>query len=259
MTRRRALRAHPCRGAGGMTLLEVLFASALLGVIFVNVFAIVWSTIVTRQEIEAKAIPWSVGPAVMQRIVEDLQWVQVESIDDAKDCFRGTGDRSEETRLDFLTALPSRDKVKVGDDEVRAQVNEVGYRLRDSEGESGQYALFRREDFGVDDEPAEGGRYYKLCDRVKEFRIDYFAEDPGDPSGDDAEGLREWDYTKEGKLPWGVRITLVIAPNLESEISDDDEDRPPEDYVFAAVVPFRTRYDRSESKPAGPGNPGGGR
>ena len=242
-----------------MTLLEVLVASALLGVFFVGVFSIVWSTIRTRQEIEVKAIPWSVGPAVMGRIVEDLQWVQVESIDDAQDCFKGEGERTEDTRLDFLTALPSRDVVKIEDAEIRAQVNEVGYRLRDSENERGQFALFRREDFGVDDKPTEGGRYYKLCDRVTEFRIDYFPEDPGDPAGDDAEGLREWDYKKEGKLPWGVRVTLVLAANPEAEFTDAEDEGTPPDHVFTVVIPFRTRYDRAEAQAAGSGNPGGGR
>ena len=238
------------RAAAGMTLLEVLIASALLAVCFIVVFAVVWTTIITREVIEEKALPYSTGPVVMQRIVEDLQLFQVEDFDATKDAFKGSASRPEDTRLDFVAAVPSRDRVLVKDEWVRAAVTETGYRLRRSESDSDLYALYRREDLGVDSEPSEGGKYFKLCDRVRTFTIDWYAEDPGEPGGDDAEGVPDWDAKKEGKLPWGCRITLVLAGS--ESLDDDGELRGPRDYPFQTFVPFRTRFD----KPDGAGKPG---
>ena len=90
-----------------MTLLEVLVASAMLAVFFVTVFTIVFGVIRTKSEIENKAIPWSTGPAVMQRIVEDLLYAQTETIEADKDAFKGSGERPDDIQLDFVTAVPS--------------------------------------------------------------------------------------------------------------------------------------------------------
>lgn len=238
-----------------MTLLEVLVASALLAVFFVGVFSIVFGVIRTRREIEDKAIPWATGPAVMQRVVEDLLYTQTETIDGDKDAFKGSGERPEDIQLDFVTAVPSRDQVEIGDVKVRAELNEVGYRLRRSESDRDLYALYRREDFSVDSDPSEGGRYFKLCDRVREFKIDYYEQDPGDPAGDGADGVPTWDARKEGKMPWGCRVTLVLAADPEIE-AQDDSGVPPQDHVFQTYVPFRTRYDKTDAAKPGGQQPG---
>ena len=242
----------PLRGpvrSRGMTLLEVLIASALLATLFVGVFGIVWGTIRTRQAIEDRAVPFSTGPVVMQRIVQDLESFQAEAFEATKDVFKGAASRPEDVRLDFVTAVPSRDRVQVKDEWVRAAVNETGYRIRRSESDSDLYSLYRREDLGVDSEPSEGGKYYKLCDRVRKFAIDWYAEDPGEPGGDDAEGVTDWDARKETKLPWGCRVTLVLAGNPEMT-EDGDTDRA-RDYVFQTYVPFRTRFDKPDGAKPG--------
>lgn len=232
-----------------MTLLEVLIASALLAVFFVGVFAIVWSTIRTRQAIEDKAVPFATGPVVMQRVVEDLEMFQTEAFDTTKDVFKASASRPEDVRFDFVTAVPSRDRVEVKDEWVRAGVNETGYRLRRSESDSDLYALYRREDLGVDSEPTEGGKYYKLCDRVRTFAIDWYEEDPGEPGSEDAEGVPDWDARKEGKLPWGCRVTLVLAGN--PELTDDGDTGRARDYVFQTYVPFRTRFEKPDGAQPG--------
>lgn len=237
------------RAAAGMTLLEVLAASALLSFFFVGVFGVVWSTVRTRDSIERAALPFATGPAVMDTVVRDLQNVQVEAFDPAKALFEGSSDRDEDVKLDFVTAVSSRERVEVKDGTARALVNEVGYRLRRSEVDRDLFALFRREDLSVDDSPTEGGKYYKLCDRVKRFAVEYFDEDPGEPGSEKAEGKLEWDHKQDGKLPWGCRVTLVL---VGTEDERADEDAPPPEYAFQAYVAFRTRFD----KPDGGGKPG---
>lgn len=248
----RPLRRAASRAAAGLTLLEVMVASALLAVFFSVVFAIVFSTLHTRDEIERKAIPWSIGPVVLQRISDDLRFAEFESIAEDEDAFKAEAPRDDEVRLDFVTSVPSRDKVQVKDEWVRAAVNEVGFRLRRSEADSSLFALYRREDLGVDADPSEGGRYYKLCDRVRSFKVDWFDEDPDDPNGDDAAGVPDWDGQKEKKMPWGCRVTLVLA-GWTVEDDRGAEVETGQDHVFQTFVVFRTRHDKPESAAKPPG------
>lgn len=242
----------------GMTLLEVLAAAALLGLFFIGVYGLVFATIDKRQMIEDKALPWAVGPAVIRQIEDDLRAFVQAPFDPVKDVFIASAPRESETRLDLVVAAASREKVKVKDELVRAGANETGYRLRRSEEDRSLYSLYRREDFGVDSEPNEGGRYFKLCDRVKAFTIAWFPEDPGEPGSDAAEGLPDWDQRKEQKMPWGCRVTLVLAGIQTAEEAADD--RPAQDHVFVTYIPFRTRFDKSDGGAPPPGqNPGSNR
>lgn len=236
------------RNETGLTLLELLVASALLAVFFAQVYGLVEGTLNTRQAIEEKATPYAVGPVVMERIAEDLRGALLDPYKDL-DVFHaepesGVGPETS-TKLDFVTVVPSRSRVKVQREFVKARINEVGYRLRRSETAQGLAALYRREDLGVDEEPLAGGKYYKLCDRVKVFRVDWFAEDPGDPTTDEGKGEEEWDAKKEKKLPFACRITLTLV----GETDVDDRGRPLEDapeYTFSTFVVFTGRHDKPD-------------
>jgi type II secretory pathway component PulJ len=237
------------RRAAGLTLLEVLVATALLTVFFAEVYSLVSSYVKTRNMIEERATPYAVGPVVLDRIVEDLRAAIVEPYKDG-DAFHAeveTINGEAATKLDFVAAVPSRARVKVGREMVKAALNEVGYRMRRSETASGLGALYRREDLGVDEEPLQGGAYYKLADRVKEFRIDWFAEDAGDPETDDAKGEEEWDAKKEKKLPFACRITLKLL----GDTAVDEQGRPLEDapeYVFITYHVFASRADKADQQ-----------
>ena len=236
------------RASSGLTLLELLVASALLAVFFASVYGLVEGTLEVRKAIEEKATPYAVGPVVMDRIVEDLRGALVEPYKDL-DVFHAENETvasETSTKLDFVTVVPSRSRVKVQREFVKARVNEVGFRLRRSETAQGLGALYRREDLGVDEEPLAGGKYYKLCDRVKTFRIDWFAEDPGDPTTDEGKGEEEWDAKKEKKLPYACRITLTLV----GETDVDERGRPLEDapeYTFSTFAVFAARHDKAEA------------
>lgn len=237
------------RRARGLTLLELLVATAVLAVFFAGVYGLVAAFVDTRNRIEEKATPYAVGPVVMKRVTDDLRAALLEPYKDL-DAMRAEAENAQGepcTKMDFVTVVPSRARVKVGREWQRAHVNEVGYRLRRSETAAGLSALYRREDLGVDDDPLGGGRYHKLCDRVKTFRVDFFAEDPGDPSADEAKGEEEWDAKKEKKLPYACRVTLTL---LGEEVVDSDdrvlEDAP--EYTFVSYVTFASRFDRPEQQ-----------
>jgi prepilin-type N-terminal cleavage/methylation domain-containing protein len=239
------------RRDAGLTLIEILVATAILAVFFAAVYSIVSGTIAIRDQVDEMATPYAVGPAVMDRIAEDLRSTLVEPYKDL-DAFKAETENVNGescTKLDFVTCVPSRARVKTENDKwVKARVNEIGYRVRRSETSDRLLALYRREDLAVDDTPLEGGVYYKLADRVKTFKIDWFVDGDGDPaSGDDAKGEEEWDAKKEKKLPWGCRVSLVLV----GETPLDEEGRPVDEipeYAFSTYVVFPTRHDKKPTQ-----------
>jgi prepilin-type N-terminal cleavage/methylation domain-containing protein len=236
------------RRDAGLTLLEILFASTLLAVLFAYVYALVAGTLEIRNTIEQLATPYAVGPAVMDRISEDLRCSVLDGTIgfDSFKAERVTEFGEDATKLDFVADVPSRARVKVEGAYVKARVNELGYRVRRSETAQGLLALYRREDLGVDEEPLEGGVYYKLADRVKSFRLDFFADGDGDPeSADDGKGEEEWDGKTKKKLPWAARVTLVLVgrPVVDDEGHAVEE---VEEYPFTTFVVFPTWHDKKD-------------
>ena len=256
------MRRPAFRSSSGLTVLEVVVASFVLLWFLTTIFTVIFVTGAMRDRIERASAPYGIGPPVLELVCDDLRFALLEPYDD-KDAFHAEGDTmggADTTKLDFVTVVASRSKVEVDDEWVRSAICEVGYRLRRSETADGLFALYRREDFGVDDKPLEGGKYYKLCDRVTEFRIDFFAEDPGSPDSDEAEGELDWDAKTEKKLPWGCRVVLGIMPPVEV----DDRGDPVEDVEpleFVRYMTFVQRFDAETDAPAAPGTnaPGSGR
>jgi prepilin-type N-terminal cleavage/methylation domain-containing protein len=245
------------RRQSGLTLLEVLVASALLAVFFASVYGLVSGTLEIRNAIEESATPFAVGPVVMERVVEDLRGVLIEPYKDVDALHSENESVGGETctKVDFVTTVPSRRRVKVQDEWVKARLNECGYRCTRSKIRSDAVALYRREDLGVDETPLEGGDFYKLADLVKTFRIDWYAEDPGDPqNSEDQKGEDAWDAKKEKKLPWGCKVTLVLYGTVET----DDAGRPltdAQEYTFVEYVLFPTLHDDKPGQAGGPKPP----
>jgi hypothetical protein len=119
--------------------------------------------------------------------------------------------------LDFVTTTDSLSIRAENDRFVRADANEVGYRLRPSPDNDQFLELYRREGYAVDDTPFEGGTFLLLHDRVKGFEIQCFAED-----GPDVEPVDEWGVEEKDEnigLPARIEIslTLELAPRLVNE------------------------------------------
>ncbi|MEY2746922.1 MAG: Type secretion system protein, partial [Planctomycetota bacterium] len=103
---------------------------------------------------------------------------------------------------------------------LRSGATEVGYRLRPNDESGDQFLeIWRRESFGVDEEPFEGGLFQFLHDRVKSFDVQAWEED-----GPDAEPLEEWGGDDAGDdqragLPARIEIslTLELQPRLVNE------------------------------------------
>ena len=57
----------------GLTVLEVLIASALLLMFLSSVFGLIWSLADRRAAMEFQTAPYSIGPPVLELVCEDLR------------------------------------------------------------------------------------------------------------------------------------------------------------------------------------------
>ena len=219
MNDRMTARVHSDRRAG-FTLIEILVTVAIMGLMLAGITEILGSVRTTRDLVHNIQETQLAGPAILDLVERDLRGIfttglptefhlqvknQVVLGEDAD-------------RIDFFTTTDSLIWTGENDRFVRADFNEVGYCLRPSPLNDDFLEIYRREGFGIDDEPMQGGRYTFLHDRVVSFDIQVYAED-----GPDAEPVEDWGLdpsdTETQGLPASIHITLQIelAPRLTAE------------------------------------------
>ena len=157
------------------------------------------------------------GPAILDLIERDLRALDV--YDRAADSLLRVNDRVavglDADSLDFVCTTESLVAIEVDKRFVRADRNEVGYRLRPHPSDDDFLELYRREAFGVDEDPFEGGNFIFLHDRVKHFDVQVYEED-----GPDAEPIEGWTVEDEKTglpLRLEVSLTLELAPRIMRE------------------------------------------
>lgn len=213
------------RGQAGFTLAEVLLTLLIMAGIMLTITQILTDARTKRDEIHNRQERRLAGPAILSLLESDLRALFTFGLD-PHDHLR-VADRVlsgyDADSIDFITGTDSLIPYREGsrDDFVRADVNEVGYRLRPHPTSDDFLELYRREDFGVDDDVFEGGQYSLLHDRVKGFSIEVYDED-----GPDAEPLESWGTSQDDSYGVPVRVhvqlTIELAPRLirEQLVSD---------------------------------------
>lgn len=205
-------------GRAGFTLVEVLLVLMIMAGLLVAIAQVLTAARTSRDTIHNVRETQLAGPAILDLVERDLRSAFVLQMDPER-TFRVI-DRViaglDADRLDFVTSRNSL-VLTAGDSRfLRADVNEVGYCLRINPQDNDFLELYRREDFGVDDEPLEGGRYTFLHDRVVGFDIRLFEED-----GPDTEELDSWGTQADELSGLPVRIeidlSLELAPRLMRE------------------------------------------
>ena len=217
----RTLRSLPERTVrtlrAGFSLVEVLVVLLIVGGLMLAITQLLEATRISRDTIHNVQETQLAGPAIMELIARDLRGMITYGRE--PDGLLQVRDRvvygADADSLDFSTTTNSLVFVQVDRRLVRSDMNEVGYRLRPNPNDDDFLEIYRREDFGIDDEPFDGGTYTFLHDRVKQFDVQVFAED-----GVDADPLDEWYYEDEGQpLPRRLEIsmTLELAPRINRE------------------------------------------
>lgn len=237
----------------GFTLMELMIAIMISGLVFLGVFTVVRAGINTQMFVREMSDAGRQGPAILNQIAADLENAYFYNIVE-NNFFDGRmvdiGDGNRADQLHFITCRPSLlDDEDISLDEPhKAMLTEVSWILKDSG--NGFYELHRREQPMIDDRQYSGGYFRMISDRVVSFRVQYtgwkFTEDEGagglgnmannlgggtdntpEPAETD-EGLEEealewdddWSSEENGCLPVAVKIELVVSPDIDEDVMD---------------------------------------
>ena len=218
----------------GFTMIEIVIAIAITAIIMAAMMTILMATVDAKIAVETEARARRLGPSIMAIIARDLRntWATgpIEEVEIDGEWMVGEhngGDDDAQDEIWFVTSIDSYLKYN----NISSDLTEVGYYVKanDTEGEDdpleGLYSLYRREDFSVDKRPDEGGLGLLMHDRVVSFRIWYYdlprdaitEEGKIDPLAleevverGSSEELDSWDSGEEERLPYAVRVELIL-------------------------------------------------
>jgi len=263
----------PSRSRAGFTLIEVVLALTIMAWIMVQITMILRTARTSRDAIHNIQEQQLAGPAILQRIESDLRALTVFDRD-SRTTLRVQNRvlmGQEADSIDFVCTtdglLPHRERS--GEPPRYADMNEVGYHLRPNPESDDFLELYRREDFGVDDKPFDGGDFAFLHDRVKSFEVRVYDEDGVDAKPKESWGSEGDEFTG---LParLEIELTLELAPRLVREMLVETKNTVKYKRVFRfpaslaqaqeiAVVPVVPRIRKPTlNTPQGGGGPMGG-
>ena len=217
----------------GFTLLELMITLLITSIVLVSLGAILKTTVEVKIAVISEIRVRKLGPTILAMISRDLQnaWATgpVEDVEIDGSFLVGKHNGDDDTasdKIDFVTSINSFMRYE----NISSDLTEVGYYVKendvpDDDPRAGLSTLYRREDFSVDKRPDEGGIGVKLYDRIVSFRIWYYDIPRGaldeegriDPSEledlvtrGSSEEKDDWDTDDEERLPYAVRVEIVI-------------------------------------------------
>lgn len=225
----------------GFTLIEVMLVAMIMGMMMVSISKLMQAARRTRDTIHNFQETQLAGPAVLEMMTRDLQGL-ISTGRPRTDWLRIT-DRTvngqDADRIDFVTTTDSLVvQTDDNDDPLRADLNEVGYVLRPNPENEEFLEVYRREDFGVDDEPMQGGEYTFLSDQVKGLNIEVFHED-----GPDADPEDEWTAESLAPLP-GLPPSTVVAGTSNAGNEGEGIGGLPAWIRISLTIELKPRIDR---------------
>ena len=187
----------------GFTLVELLLAVMLLGIMMSIVYGVLITTLKGQKQIEVITQSSEIGPSLLAQIRQDLEGAFLP--DEQGTYFMGfnragsTGDRD---RIDFITTRLAYGAELAEEEPAFHSVNEVGYQVKASEVDPMLGVLYRRQDYFLDKDPLVGGQLVELYDRVLHFSVTYFLE---------GEWIDKWDgEAAKGTMPEAVKVELRL-------------------------------------------------
>lgn len=223
--------AKPVRERG-FTLIEVLAALVILGMILTVVGTMLITTLRTQRSIDASFRRHNHGTAILNLISEDLRDAfSPEPHNEKRRYFYGKNQGTSGSSQDQLDFVTSQD-APVTDEGISADYSECGYLLKPNPSETGVYRMYRRSSPWIEGNPVRGGTLTLLHSQVVSLNFEYLKT--GDATeGVDSEWLDQWDDQRHsGRLPQRVRITLVLQLASDTE----RQDRQARQRTFSTVV-----------------------
>ena len=157
----------------GFTLVEILIAIFILGLVMATVLGTFTGIISSSREAEKRAELHQTGRALMDLISTDIRCIFGVPVEKKGPFFIGEEESVDEksmSKMDFITANSLSFGLK------RAPfLSEVGYRLK-QDPEKETYSLWRRVQSPPESPYTEGGREVPICRIMKSFRLEFVTE-----------------------------------------------------------------------------------
>ena len=236
----------------GFSMVELLLAIGISAVLFTSMFWALDQIVRSRNGLSNRATPYTIGPAILDRIAADLSNAYWYDFADNNSFFGQDasllGREADALSFVSLSKAIAPDKDLEGPDPDYpgrySWANEIAFVCKQGRGEF--LELWRREDFYVDDHPHSDGDYVLLYDRVHSITFRYIGRTPTIPEGgeeqstatDGSELVRDgWDPVKERGIPKAVLVIIEIAAQDQySEFGDPEQ--IPRIYSFQRFVPL---------------------
>ena len=195
--------------ARGFTLVEVMVAVLITGVLMVAVLANLDATRKAVDAIHNVMETENTGPRILDLIRSDLDRLAIYDAHEYK-LLKGESETilgADADRLDLLVYGRTRAAFEIPGLErpLHAPLAEVGYRLRSNPVRSEFMELYRREDALVDEDPWRDGSYALLYDRVVSLNLRYVKQPDHNLVFEE-----NWDSEQEEALPFAIDLFLEI-------------------------------------------------
>ena len=200
----------------GLTLLEMLIAISIIGIIMAVVYGAYMSNVDAIQMSRQEAEITQKARIVFDRMGKDLASAFIGT---------GMGEEQEENLLVFIGQdietdgdptdrldFTSLSHMPMGGAGPWTDLCEVSYFL-EADPEGAGFVLFRRDDAYLDGNPVEGGPFFEIADGIKSFDMTF-----QDQGGEVYENWNSLEGEQKGRLPSLISIRLVFT-------NGDDVDR----------------------------------
>jgi len=184
----------------GFTLLEILVATAIFGIISTVIFGVLNASLSASKQAQNKMEIIQTGRFIISRITMDVSSASAMPLSK-----QGRFVGKSRTRDGFyhdechFTAFT---RMYYGDGKPRIDQSEVGYYF--VVPQEGDEVLMRREADVIEEAVELGGNAFEISERVQELKIRYFGDGDG-------EWLDVWDSKESGKFPKFVSVELTLV------------------------------------------------
>ena len=216
---------------GGFSLIEVLLAIALLGILVSFYAGSIVQSMRMRERIAGTVRQFETMQGLMTRLENDVRGMYLEVRRSAAVDAAGNASSSEDVphtalvlednsasgaSLDSLNFTSSANAVfflEGGDHNEFAHV-EIGYEfVEDDQADDGSYRMLRRSDVTMDDDPMAGGAIYDVARGIRGFDVRVY--DPVEKSWQDS-----WDSRDNGNtMPAAIQLFVWYGGDRDSQDS----------------------------------------
>lgn len=189
-------------GKAGFTLLELLLAVFISGLVFASIYGAYSSTLSTARDIDEDARSYKTARVALDRMTRDLSAVLPYA---GEYVFVANRDFFRNDRFGNLTVW-SAAHLAFGEDDVSGSPASIRYFVRENPGGQG-FSLWRSDTAGVRPQPGRtpsGGVI--ICPDITALAFTFF-----DENGREHETWDSTRYINQGRAPHRVLIELVLA------------------------------------------------